>query len=115
CARAAESLLYFLREVHQGPLLGAGGAKHERFDSQWTGLVDAAERPLDHGEMAPLVVDYELRELNPAMPAFGVGVYPRFFRTDAEVSGDDVDWDAYRSVEVALGRMGYLGAYGIRA
>src|SRR5205823_7112604 len=63
CARAAESLLLFLRDIHGGPLLGAGGAAAERFDTQWTGIADAAERPPDGGDRAPLVVDYELREL----------------------------------------------------
>lgn len=110
--RATASLLTFLRDIHGGPLLGEGGAGAERFDSQWAGLVDAAERPLDGGAEAPLVVDYELRHLNPVMPGFGVGLYRNFF--GSEVDPDTTDWDAYRAREVALGRLGYLGSYGLR-
>src|SRR5262249_2837263 len=69
--RATQSLLRFLRDVHGGPLFGTSGAGSERFDTQWTGVVDLAERPLDGGCQAPLVVDYELLHLNPRMLAFG--------------------------------------------
>jgi hypothetical protein len=112
-ARATGSLLQFFRDTHGGPLLGGGGEGSERYDTQWAGLVDAAERPLDGGRAAAVIVDYEHRHLNPVMVGFGAGVYPRFFGGGA-AEPDAVDWDQYRATEVALGRVGYLGAYALQ-
>lgn len=112
--RATRGLFDFLRATHPGPLLGAGGEGPRRFDTQWTGVVEAAARPLDEGDRAPLIVDYELRFLNPVMVGFGVGSYPRFFGRNDAVDPRAVDWDAYRAAEVALGRAPYLGALGVQ-
>ncbi len=112
--RATEGLLRFLRDVHGGPLLGTGGDSGARFDLVWAGLADAVERPVAGGAGAPLAADYELRHANPVLPGFGVGVYPRFWDSPDELDPESLNWDLYRATEIALGRIGYLGAYGLR-
>lgn len=113
----AENLYSFLRSVHSGPVIGAAGAGPARFDSFAAGGVEAVIRGPDGGVESPLIVDYELQEVLPSILGLGAGSYRQFcgFRAGRPVAASQVDWDAYRATEIALGHAGYVGNYGIRA
>jgi hypothetical protein len=111
-----ESLLHFLREVHEGPVVGAAGEGAVRFDTFAEGMADAVLRGPDRGRSAPLIVDYELREVRPKLLGVGAGSYRQFCGspTDEPVDAGRVDWDAYRATEIAMGHAGYVGNYRVR-
>lgn len=111
--RHLQNLTSFLREVHEGPIVGAAGEGPARFDTFAEGLVEGVLRGPDGGASAPLIVDYELREVRPHLLGIGCGSYRQFCGnpTDEAVDAGRVDWDAYRATEIALGHTGYLGNY----
>lgn len=112
----AEKLYAFLSSVRSGPVIGAAGAGPARFDTFAAGGVDAIIRGADGGLESPLVVDYELNEVLPSLLGIGAGSYRQFcgFTAGKPVGAEQVDWDAYRATEIALGHAGYVGNYGIR-
>lgn len=114
--RHLEGLLAFLRDVHEGPLVGAAGEGVARFDTFAEGLVEGAIRGPDGGRSAPLVVDYELAEVRPKLVGIGAGTYRQFcgLPTDEPVDPSRIDWDAYRATEIALGHAGYVGNYRLK-
>jgi len=111
-----EALLGFLREVHGGPVIGSGGEGAARFDTLAEGMAEAVIRGPDGGLEAPLLVDYELREVRPRLMGLGAGPYRQFcgHATGEAVPANKVDWDAYRATEIALGHAGYVSNYRIK-
>lgn len=111
-----EGLLAFLRDTHEGPVVGSSGEGAARFDTFAAGMAEAVVRGPDGGQRAPLVVDYELREVAPVLLGLGAGSYSRFCggAADEAVDTGRVDWDAYRVTEIALGHAGYVGNYRLR-
>jgi hypothetical protein len=109
-------LTAFLRDVHEGPIVGAAGHGPARFDTFAEGLAEAVVRGPDGGATAPLILDYELREVRPHLLGIGCGSYRQFcsYPTDEPVEAGRVDWDAYRATEIALGHAGYVGNYRIK-
>jgi hypothetical protein len=114
--RHTGALLSFLREIHEGPVVGSGGEGSIRFDTFAEGLAEAVIRGPDGGRNAPLIVDYELRVVRPHLLGLGAGTYPQFAGYPAREPQDPgrIDWDAYRATEIALAHAGYLGTYGLR-
>src|SRR5437588_808315 len=84
-------------------------------DTCYAGYVDGVERGLEGGAEAPVIPDYELRVVRPAMFNYGVGRYPPFFRVRPghTLAPRDADWDLYRATEVAFGHGGYLSTDGV--
>lgn len=114
--RHFRNLAAFLREIHEGPVVGAAGDGPARFDTFAEGLVEGVLRGPDGGATAPLIVDYELQEVRPRLLGIGCGSYRQFcsYPTDEPVDASRVDWDAYRATEIALGHTGYVGNYRIK-
>lgn len=114
--KSLQNLCAFLREIHEGPIVGAAGDGPARFDTFAEGIVEGVIRGPDGGATAPLVVDYELREVRPHLIGVGCGSYRQFcsYPNDEPVDPRKVDWDAYRATEIALGHTGYIGNYRIK-
>lgn len=114
--RQVELLLTFLRDVHEGPIIGAAGDGPARFDTFTRGMAEAVLRGPDGGRTAPLIVDYELQEVRGGLLGIGAGSYRQFcgHPTGEPVEASRVDWDAYRATEIALGHAGYVGNYRIK-
>lgn len=114
--RYVEGLLAFLRDVHEGPVIGSAGDGPVRFDTFSEGMAEAVVRGPDAGRTAPLIVDYELREVRPKLLGIGAGTYRQFSNhpTGEPVDSSRIDWDAYRATEIALGHAGYIGNYRIK-
>ena len=123
---AEKSFEVFLKQLADGE--GPG-----RFDTYYAGGVDGFERPLDGpGTHAvgggAVIVDYELRRVQPVMANHGVGYYGRFFNeagTRLRVGPAPIDprvpaaggwagtrdaaaWDLYRATEIAFAHAGFL-------
>ena len=111
-----ETLLGFLRELHGGPVIGSGGEGATRFDTFAEGMADAVIRGPDGGMHSPLIVDYELCEVRPKLLGLGAGSYRQFcgHPAGAPVEASQVDWDAYRATEIALGHAGYVSNYRVK-
>lgn len=114
--RHLRNLTAFLREIHEGPVVGAAGEGAARFDTFAEGLAEGVLRGPDGGATAALIVDYELQEVRPRLLGIGCGSYRQFcsYPTDEPVDAGRVDWDAYRATEIALGHTGYVGNYRIK-
>jgi hypothetical protein len=114
--RRTADLLEFLREAHRGPIIGSAGEGAARFDTFAAGAAEAVVRGPDEGAGAPLILDYELREVHPRLVGIGAGTYRQFCGHPAGVAVDpgSVDWDVYRATEIALGHGGYVGNYRIK-
>jgi hypothetical protein len=114
--RHLEELLGFLREVHGGPVIGASGSGPVRFDTFAEGMAEAVIRGVDGGGEAPLLADYELREVRPRLLGIGAGTYRQFcgLASGEPVDISKVDSDAYRALELALGHTGYVGNYRVK-
>jgi len=112
-----EALLHYLRDLHAGPVIGAAGEGPARFDTFAGGMADAIVRGPDEGVRAPLLVDYELQHVRPALLGIGASSYRQFTGGASEESLEpsSFDADAYRATQVALGHAGYVGSYGLRA
>jgi hypothetical protein len=117
--RHCQSLCAFLKELHGGPLIGEGGEGPGRFDTYYAGVVDGFERPLDGRAGGPVVVDYELRRVQPVMANHGVGYYGRFFNEihgEAPIEPDRAGtreasaWDLYRATQIAFAHAGFLSS-----
>ncbi|HEU4754694.1 MAG TPA: DUF5696 domain-containing protein, partial [Armatimonadota bacterium] len=114
--RQVEGLFAFLRDVHQGPVVGAAGEGEARFDTFCAGAAEGVIRGPDGGRSAPLIVDYELREVRPVLAGIGAGSYRQFCQhgSGEPVAAREIDWDAYRATEIALGHAGYVGNYRVK-
>ncbi len=114
-ARTIE-LLDYLRLIHEGPLVGSAGEGASRLDTYLAGAVEGVVRGPDLGRKAPLIVDYELREVRPKLVGIGAGSYRQFHGhpTEEPVDTGRVDWDLYRATTVAMGHAGYLGNHRIK-
>jgi hypothetical protein len=115
--RHLAALTTFLRDIHEGPALGAAGEGGARFDTFAAGLVEGVVRGPDGGRFAPLVLDYELNVVRPKLLGLGAGSYRQFHGRGegGAVEASQVEWDAYRATEIALGHGGYLGNYRLKA
>ncbi len=114
--RCVEALLAFLRDAHDGPVVGSAGEGAHRFDTLNAGVAEGVIRGVDGGQSAPLIVDYELQEVRDRLVGIGCGSY-RQFAGHPELEPVDaarIDWDAYRATEIALGHAGYAGNYRIK-
>lgn len=114
--RCVEGLFDFLRDIHEGPVVGAAGEGIHRFDTFAAGMAEGIVRGPDGGSNADLVLDYELREVRPRLLGIGAGSYRQFcgHPTGEPVEASRIDWDAYRVTEIALGHLGYLANYRIK-
>lgn len=107
----AKQLAQFARSVYEGPVLGQGGEGPGRFDTYYAGYVDGVERRIEGGQAAPVIPDYELREVKPRMANYGMGLYGRFFPLrsgHATIDPNEVNWDCYRATQIAYGHAGFL-------
>jgi hypothetical protein len=113
--RCQLDLFEFFRRLYHGPILGDGGDGPARFDTWYAGFVDGVERTLEGGAEAPVIPDYELQVVRPAMFNYGVGAYDQFYRARPGqlLAPREIDWDLYRATEVAFGHGGYLSTAGI--
>lgn len=109
-----EGLLAFLREIHEGPVLGEGGAGPEAFDTLSAGIAEGVLRGPEAGVHSPLLVDYELCEVSRNLVGIGAGDYARFIGEAGPVDAASFPWDDYRATAIALGHAGYLGNFGLR-
>lgn len=109
-------LLEYLRLIHEGPLVGSAGEGASRLDTYLAGDVEGVVRGPDQGRKAPLIVDYELREVRPKLVGIGAGSYRQFHGhpTEEPVDTGRVDWDLYRATTIAMGHAGYLGNHRIK-
>jgi hypothetical protein len=114
--RHVGALLAFLREIHEGPIVGSAGEGPARLDTFTEGLAEGVIRGPDGGAGSPLIVDYELREVRPRLLGVGAGSYRQYCGNPQgeAVDAARIDWDAYRATEIALGHLGYVGNYGVR-
>lgn len=114
--RHVEALLDFLREVHEGPVIGASGVGSVRFDTFAEGMAEAVIRGVEDGQRGAVIADYELREVRPKLLGFGAGTYRQFcgLASGEPVDISRVDTDAYRATEIALGHAGYVGNYRVK-
>jgi hypothetical protein len=109
--RNSQTLIRYLGDLHQGPVIGEGGEGPGRFDTFYAGVVDGFERPLDGRANGPVIPDFELRRVQPLMANHGVGYYGRFFNEihgQAPIDPARVSWDLYRTTEIAFGHAGFL-------
>ncbi len=102
-------LFQFLRDTHEGPMLGEGN-KH----FYWAGLCDGVEAQVDGGEHHVPLLDFDLLKIHPQMVNHGMGYYERWFEEKYGARwGHDVgtveDVDKYRAMEVAYGHAGFIG------
>jgi hypothetical protein len=114
--RHVETLLDFLRDVHEGPVIGASGSGPVRFDTFAEGMAEAVIRGVEDGQRGSMLADYELREVRPKLLSFGAGTYRQFcaLASGEPVDISQIDTDAYRATEVALGHAGYVGNYRVK-
>lgn len=112
---ATAGLLAFLRELHEGPVLADAGAGADRMDVLNAGLVEGAEGYVAGLAEAPLIVDYELAEVNRKQVRYGAGIYRRAvgLKRGEMTPPQDVNWEAYRATAIAMGHNGYLGVYSL--
>jgi hypothetical protein len=106
-----QALCRYLRDLHQGPLIGEGGEGPGRFDTFYAGVVDSFERPLEGRAGGPVIPDFELHRVQPVMAGHGVGFYGRFFNEihgQAPIDPARVSWDLYRATEIAFAHAGFL-------
>ncbi len=102
-------LFQFMRDTHEGPLLGEG---NDHF--YWAGLCDGVEAQVSGGEEHRPFLDFDLLKLHPQMVNHGMGYYERWFRRGyghrwGHDSGSVEQIDKYRAQEVAYGHAGFIG------
>lgn len=102
-------LLQFFHSVYEGPVIGEGGEGPGRFDPFYAGYADGLIVRSEGGPAAPVVPDYALEEVKPRAVSYGAGDYRQFTaRPPGHVSPSEIDWDALRATEIALGHGGFL-------
>jgi len=109
---AHRNLWAYERQTHGGPVLGEGNSHW-----YWSGLLDGVEAqfgtgwPVNAGQSAPLMVDFNLLKIHPLQLNHGQGYYERWW--------SDMPWgavptmahlDQYRLQEILFGHIGFLGA-----
>jgi hypothetical protein len=101
---SSDGLWAYLRQTHQGPVVGEGGA-------HWvhSGLLDGVEAEVNAnlGEAVPLFVDFDLLSIHPLQVNHGMGYVSRW---TPETTGftSTLERDAYRMQEIAFGHSPFL-------
>jgi hypothetical protein len=110
-----ENLLAALRDLYRGPVIGASGEGPWRLDTFMAGTVEGVVRALEPARSPAPPVDYELRQVRPALVGIGAGTYGQFTGVGEEaIDSQRLDRDAYRAAEIAAGHAGYFANYLLR-
>ena len=106
---ASQSLWAYLRQTHNGPVLGEG-ARHWYY----SGMLDGVEAQLGAGAIPqnidaalPLFVDFDLLRIHPLQVNHGMGYYSRWMHLPA-TSMTPLQLDAYRMQEIAFGHAPFV-------
>lgn len=103
----------YVRNVHQGPLLGEGAWADWQTATYQAGSVDGVEREIPGREFANIMPDFELREVKPLMANHGMGYPGRWVGDGTSPSVDpnlffNQKSDKYRAMEIAYGHAGFV-------
>ena len=102
-----KDLFKFMHDTYKGPLFGEGGYYWGRFDSFYAGYVDGVERQIEDNMYAPIIPDYELKNIRPIMVNHGMGYYDRYY-ANTGYSDINLNYDYYRSSEIAYGHAAFI-------
>jgi len=107
---AYRELLSFLRETHEGPVLGEGGA-HFIYAGYVDGVQAEFQENFGAGMNVPPIVDFALLRLHPLMVNYGVGYYPYYFSQNGEPKWEGYTLDDhyhYMATEIAFCHAAYV-------
>ncbi|MBU1626327.1 hypothetical protein KKB18_03075, partial [bacterium] len=108
CVANTKDLFQFMRNLHQGPLVGEGGIGWGRFDTFYAGYIDGVDRLPERRNNAFITPEHELLVIKPYQVNYGMGQFERYFDYGENTSFAYYDLDLYRASEIVFGHAGYF-------